>query len=413
MGATLSGAPQPKRFAWVVTPQGFGHAPRTSAIVEALGRRLPQVEVELWTSVPKWFFDESLTVAFRRRELACDVGLIQKSPVEEDLPASLSALASFWGAAESFRTREVAAAVAASGASCVIADIAPFGLDVARAAGLPSVLVENFTWDWIYEPLTAAEPRFAVWAERLRAKFAQADLHLQLEPCCRPSVSTSVAPPLPPLPPLPPVARRPRRSREEIAARLGIPAGEAIVLVSFGGVEHQLANLDPLARHAGATFVIPGGRPEEKWEGNLRLLPHHSPVYHPDLVAAADVVVGKLGYSTVAEAMAAHSRMLFVPRPGFRESAVLEEYVLRRLPAEAMPLAELESGAWVERLAGVLARPRPAGAAGAAGAAGDSLRGAEVAAQRIAAWWEARGRAAAGPAADRSGGRIADPAAGE
>ena len=383
------------RIAWFVTPHGFGHAARTAAIVEELGRRLPQVEVELWTSVPEWFFAESLTVACRRRELACDVGLIQRSPVEEDLPASLAALARFWSAADGGRIAEIAVAVAASGAACVVADIAPFGLAVARAAGLPGVLVENFTWDWIYEALAAAEPRFAPWAARLRSRSADPDLHLQLEPCCRPEAGAV---------PVPPVARAPRRSRAEIRARLAVPPGDAVVLVSFGGVEHRLANLAPLARHAGATFVIPGGSPEERWEGNLRLLPHHSPVHHPDLVAAADVVVGKLGYSTVAEAMAARSRMLFVPRPGFRESAVLEEYVLRRLPAAAMTLAELESAAWVERLPGVLARPRPPA---------EPLRGAEIAAQRIAAWWEAREGAAAGPSAERSGGRIADPAAGE
>ena len=75
------------RFAWFVTPHGFGHAARTAAIVEALGSRLPELEVELWTSVPRWFFAESLTVGYRYRELACDVGLVQRSPVEEDLPA--------------------------------------------------------------------------------------------------------------------------------------------------------------------------------------------------------------------------------------------------------------------------------------------------------------------------------------
>ncbi len=362
------------RFAWFVTPHGFGHAARTAAIVEALGRRLPQAEVELWTSVPGWFFDESLTVACRRRELSCDVGLIQRSPVEEDLPASLAALARFWGAADGGGIAEIAAAVAESGASCVVADIAPFGLAVARAAGLPCVLVENFTWDWIYQPLAAVEPRFAAWAERLRRESAHPDLHLQLEPCCRPVAGAQ---------PVPPVARAPRRQRAEIGARLALPAGDAVVLVSLGGVEHRLADLAPLAGFRGATFVLPGASPEERWEGNLRLLPHHSPVHHPDLVAVADVVVGKLGYSTVAETVAVGGRMLYVPRPGFRESAVLERYVGERLPAQPMALAELESGAWVARLPALLARPRPKAFVSA---------GAAVAADLIAGWWEAVAR---------------------
>lgn len=375
MPAKIGRVPEPARFAYFVTPHGFGHAARTAAIVEALTHRLPGCRVDLWTSVPRWFFEESLTVAHRLHELDCDIGLVQRSAVAEDLPASLAALERFWKAADETRIQEVAEALADSGASGVICDIAPFGLDVARAAGLPAVLIENFTWDWIYEPLAASEPRFAYWAERLAAKFAQADLHLQLEPCCSPARDAL---------PVPPVARAPRRSREEIRARLAIPEGDAFILVSFGGVEHRLASLASLTHCPRTTFVIPGARREEQREGNLRLLPHHSPVYHPDLVAAADVVVGKLGYSTVAESVLAGNRMLYVPRPGFRESAVLERYVGERLPTAAMSLRELESGEWVDRLPKILSRPR------APREETDARQGAAIAADFVAAWWGGR-----------------------
>ncbi len=364
--------PGKTRFAYFVTAHGFGHAARAAAIVEALGRRLPRCEVDLLTSVPRWFFEESLSVRFRYRELQCDVGLVQKSPVEEDLAATLVALEGFWTAAERSRTAEVAAAVRDAGAVCVLCDIAPFGLDVAAAAGLPSVLIENFTWDWIYEPLAASEPRFALWTEKLRAKFTHADLHLQLEPVCRPAaVAVRV----------PWVARSPRQSRAQVVERLGIPAADRLVLVSLGGVEHRLTSCAPLTGYRGATFVLPGASREERWEGNLRLLPHHSPIYHPDLVAAADLVVGKLGYSTVAEAVGAGTRMLYVPRPGFRESEVLARFVAPRLAAQAITYGELASGKWVGQLPEMFARPRPAAGA---------TSGADLAAARIADWWERR-----------------------
>ena len=372
MEARLGRVQEPPRFAWFVTPHGFGHAARTAAIVEALGRHLPECGIDLWTSVPDWFFEESLTVPYRRHEVVCDVGLIQKSPVEEDLPASLAALAEFWSAAERFRIREVAAAVTSSGASCVVADIAPFGLAVARAAGLPAVLIENFTWDWIYEPLAAIDPRFADWAAKLAAIYARPDLHLQLEPCCRPAAGALA---------VPPVARAARTGREEVRTRLAIPPGDRLVLVSFGGVEHRLTRLGTLTGQPGTTFVLPGASREERWEGNLRLLPHHSPIHHPDLVAAADLVVGKLGYSTVAEVVTAGGRMLYAPRSGFRESAELARYLAARLPAEAIGMDELESGAWVDRLPGMLSHVRPAAAV---------TRGAAVAADRIAEWWSGR-----------------------
>ena len=87
-------------------------------------------------------------------------------------------------------------------------------------------------------------------------------------------------------------------------------------------------------------------------------LPHHSPVYHPDLVRAADVVVGKLGYSTVAEAYAAGTRFAYLPRPAFRESAVLEQFVRENLPSTPLDPAEFDDGRWTRILDALLASPK-------------------------------------------------------
>ncbi len=357
------------RLAAFVSPHGFGHAARTAAILEALGERRPELEVDLWTSVPPWFFRESLTVPWRYRELVCDVGLAQRTPVEEDLPRTLGALERWWSVeAGRGRLPELASALLAEDTAGVLCDISPLGLAVARAAGLPSILVENFTWDWIYEPLAAHEPGFAPWIERFGDLYAGADLHLQLEPACRPAADAAA---------IPPVARRPQATPASVRRRLGVDQGRAMILVSLGGIAHRLDRLSLLAGREECVFVLPGAAEEERWERNLRLLPHHSPVHHPDLVAAADVVAGKLGYSTVAESLAAGVPLLYVPRPGFRESGTLEAYVRDRLPAREIGWAELQAGQWTERLPELLALPRPP--------AGPS-RGATVAAARIDAW---------------------------
>lgn len=362
--AGLDRVPFVPRLAWFVSPHGFGHAARSAAVMEALGPRLAGLELDLWTTVPEWFFRESLTVPFRYRALACDVGAVQRSPVEEDLPGTVAGLERWWTAVEKLHLREVVGALVAERCDLVVCDIAPMGLLAAREAGVRSVLVENFTWDWIYSarPVLDAEPRLGPWAERFASWFALADLRVQLEPVCVPVASGAR---------VPPVARLPRSGRLGVRQRLGVEPGRPLVLVSLGGVEHRLDRLAPLRARGEAVFVLPGAADRERWEGNLRLLPHRSPVHHPDLVAAADLLVGKLGYSTVAEALAAGARMLYVPRPGFRESAVLERYVAGRLPAQAIEWSELESGAWVERLDALLAEPRsaPGSSVGAARAA--------------------------------------------
>lgn len=92
--------------------------------------------------------------------------------------------------------------------------------------------------------------------------------------------------------------------------------------------------------------------------GAVRLLPHQSDFYHPDLVAASDAVVGKIGYSTLAEVALAGVRYGYVPRPEFRESDVLAAYVAAAM--SGMPISQdaLIDGSWVERIPQLLSLPR-------------------------------------------------------
>ncbi len=83
-------------IAYFVTPHGFGHAARSAAVIEALGRRNPLLEFEIVTTVPDWFFSQSLSVRHRVRPLTTDVGLVQLSPTQEDAQATVRALERFW-----------------------------------------------------------------------------------------------------------------------------------------------------------------------------------------------------------------------------------------------------------------------------------------------------------------------------
>jgi len=337
------------RLAAFVSPHGFGHAARTCAVLAALRELDPALRVTLFTSTPRWFFAESLAFDVAFRQLDCDVGLVQRTAVEEDLAATVERLEAAWSPSSS-SLPQIASELASDPPDAVLCDIAPLGLRAARDAGVPSVLLENFTWDWIYEPLAGREPRLAPWVGRMRELFSLADLRLQAEPFCAAAAGARA---------VAPIARRPRSTPAETRVRLGLDEGRPMVLVSMGGVRWRFESFERWRAVDDYDFVVPGGAEREEREGNLRLLPHHSPVHHPDLVAAADVVVGKLGYSTVAEAVRAGTRFLFPPRPDFREHAVLADFVRRTLPAAEITLADLRSGGWIERLPELVERPRP------------------------------------------------------
>ncbi|MFX6019324.1 hypothetical protein ABTF08_20820, partial [Acinetobacter baumannii] len=61
----------------------------------------------------------------------------------------------------------LAAQLRACAAEVVLCDISPLGLEAARTAGIPSVLLESFTWDWIYRGYCEREPALAPFADLL------------------------------------------------------------------------------------------------------------------------------------------------------------------------------------------------------------------------------------------------------
>ena len=170
------------RFAFFVTPHGFGHASRAVAVAESLARRLAPYQFEFFTTIPKHHIAASIE-NFHYQTLNCDIGMVQTDALKVDLPKTLQRLNSFLP----FDPTEVQQLVDYLKRQCciaVISDISPLGLQVARAATIPSVLIENFTWDWIYRSYVLDHPQLGNHADYLSSIFACADLHLQCQPIC-------------------------------------------------------------------------------------------------------------------------------------------------------------------------------------------------------------------------------------
>ncbi len=333
-----------ERVAYFISPHGFGHAARACAVMEELLRRRPAMRFELFTGVPRWFFSESLPRCFTYHRLASDIGLVQDSALIEDLDATVERLddARF---DDPVVIDTLGERLHRLRCSLVISDISPLGLEVAAHVGLPSVLVENFTWDWIYANYPDAPPSLGRHGRNMEAAFARADLRIQTTPVCEPVAGgVTVAP----------VARRPRTPRSEVRRRLGVPEDDPMALLSMGGAGWDYGRLDELERQDRAWIVVPGGGQEARRRGRLLVLPFHGGFYHPDLVAASDLVVGKLGYSTVAEAYRAGAAFAYVARPNFPESPVLASFVKQHMNAMEIDQEAFRSGDWLPQVESLL-----------------------------------------------------------
>jgi len=333
-----------------VSPHGYGHAARACALMQALSDLEAATRFEIFTLVPEWFFRDSLTCSFSYHALLTDVGLVQATPLIEDLDATLRRLDEFLPFTGT-QLDGLARLLEELGCLLVICDISPLGIAAARQVGIPSVLVENFTWDWIYEPYAKSRPAFSRAIARLTEVFQGATSRIQTEPVCRPDSR---------FPSVPPMSRAPRTPAPEARRRLGVPGDASMVLITMGDIPWQPAFLHRLER-GDVFFVVPGAAERRERRGSLIALPHRSGFFHPDLVHAADAVVGKLGYSTLAEAWAAGVPFGHVGRPTFRESPALASFVAARMPGLALTAEEIAGEAWLERVPELLAMRKAEG----------------------------------------------------
>jgi hypothetical protein len=222
------------------------------------------------------------------------------------------------------------------------------GLAVAERCGVPSVLVENFTWDWIYRGYIANCPELEPIAAYLEKTFSGATHRVQTEPAC--SLSTHAIQ-------VAPVSRRPRHHRAKVRRQLGVPDDVPLAIFSMGGVNWDYNTLATELDNHKLWIVTFGSQTPVRHEHVIQL-PHQSEFFHPDLIHAADVVVGKLGYSTLAEVWDAGSRFGYLARPNFRESATLEAWAQEELTCRRLEASELKTGEWLDTILELLRKPR-------------------------------------------------------
>lgn len=326
-----------RRIACFISPHGLGHAARVSAVLAAFQELDPDLELELFSTAPRTFFETSGCRNLTLHHFRGDLGFAQKSALVEDIPETIRILDTFLPFDPAL-VASLAETVQRSRCRAVICDIAPLGIAVARAAGLPSVLIENFRWDDLYSHYERTHPRMAHHAATLRPWFDAADLTIQTEPVCRRSPTATLL--------AGPTSRPPRTGRATIRRQLGLPETCRMVLITMGGVSERTPLLAHLAGRTDLCFVVAWGADRTHRAGNVICLPLQSEYYHPDLIHAADAVIGKVGYSTLAEVYHAGTPYGYIPRRGYPEMPALVTFIEAHMAG--LPLADANLGDGVD-----------------------------------------------------------------
>jgi len=343
-----------------ISGHGFGHASRDVELIRALVARRPGARILVRTAVARALFSPLAGAPVEVQAAETDTGLAQIDSLRIDEDESARQAARFYSTFDARVTAE-AELLRRVCADLVVGDIPPLAFAAAERAGLPSVAVANFTWDWIY----GIYPAFDRWAPEaipaITAAYATATRALRLP------LHGGFAPMAGVTRDVPFIARRSGRTRAETRHALGIDTGRPVVLSSFGAYGADLP-LERLRTSRHFTFVEPVSTPPPGF-------------LYQDLVAAADVVVSKPGYGIVSECVANGTPLLYTSRGRFIEYDLFVAEMPRVLRCRYLSQEELLAGDWAEAIEALLAQPAPPNRS--------SIDGADVAAQNLIALMDA------------------------
>jgi L-arabinokinase len=340
-----------------ISGHGFGHASRCLELIAALTTARPDLHVVARTSAPRSFLERSSRSAVEFQSVETDTGMRQIDSLRLDEDESAREAARFYRTFDDRVSRE-AAHLRSIGASLVVGDVPPLAFAAAAEAGLPSVALANFTWDWIY----AAYPQFERIApgviDVIRNAYAQTTVALRLP------LHGGFDPMRHVVRDIPFIARRSRRTRAEVRAALGLTTSRPVVLASFGAYGVDMP-LDEIARTNSLALIVmgPDGGQSTANETLHRLTPRElagAGLRYEDLVAASDVVVSKPGYGIVSECMANGTAFLYTSRDRFREYDVFVGEMPAYLRCRYISQDDLLRGRWAESIEALLNQPAPA-----------------------------------------------------
>jgi L-arabinokinase len=341
-----------------ISGHGFGHASRSVELIGALTARRPDLRIVIRTRAQPWFFDDIRGPRVEVHPVDADTGVVQLDSLRLDQDETARRAAVFYRDFDG-RAEAEADSLRQLDASLVIADIPPLAIAAARKAGIPSIAVGNFTWDWIYAYYPCFERIAPGVIGTISRAYATADLALRLPVHGGFDTMAAVTADIPF------IARRSARDPAETRRLLGVDGRGPIVLASFGRYGLDLP-YDRIAR-SGLTLLAP----EQHAPGGLR---------YEDLVAAADVVVSKPGYGIVSECAANGTALLYTSRGPFAEYDIMLAEMPRMLRCRYLAQDDLVAGQWRDAVEALLAQPPPAerprvdGAAVAADMIVDKLR---------------------------------------
>ena len=337
-----------------ISGHGFGHATRDLEVIKEIRARNPHTPVVIRSAVASTFLEQETDGSVELEFCETDTGVTQVDSLRPD-PLETARRAALFYREFDARVAAEAEALRRMRADVVVGDVPPLAFAAAASAGVPSIALANFTWDWIYEGYATFAAVAPGVIEKIRSAYAKASMALRLP------FAGGFAPMHAVTRDIPLVARTSRLSRDAARTALELDARKPIVLASFGGYGVALPFFE-IARTNDVTLVVtdheaPASTDEVRCFTREALTARN--LRYADLVAAADVVVTKPGYGIVSECIANGASLLYTSRGPFAEEEVLVSGMKPFLRCGFISPDDLRAGRWQQAIEELLRQPGP------------------------------------------------------
>lgn len=298
--------PRPALY-FAITSHGFGHAVRSASVAAEIQRLCPDILLILVTTTPHWLLASYIPGDFIHRPRAFDVGVIQADSLQMDKVATLEKMQQIRSQQQSLIAGEVNF-IRTNRVGLILADIPPLAASIGQAAGIPTWMLGNFGWDFIYRAWGGDFIELSDWIGQC---YQKCDRLFRL-PLCEPMQAfnniTDVGL----------TGGTPHYSEADLREtfNLQIPR-EKTILLSFGGLGLQQIPYENLCQFADWQFITFDHRAPNL--ANLLIIRenHYRPV---DFMPICGRVISKPGYSTFAEAIRLETAIVSLTREDFAES---------------------------------------------------------------------------------------------
>ncbi|GJM90184.1 hypothetical protein PR202_ga06441 [Eleusine coracana subsp. coracana] len=319
--AAVTAPPQHLVFAYYITGHGFGHATRALEVVRHLVAAGHDVHVV--TAAPEFVFTtEIASPCLHIRKVLLDCGAVQADALTVDRLASLEKYHQTAVVPRESILRTEVEWLNSIKADLVVSDVVPVACRAAADAGIRSVCVTNFSWDFIYAEYVVAaghHHRSIVW--QIAEDYSHCEFLLRLPGYCpMPAFRDVIDVPL--------VVRRLHKSRFEVRKELGIADDVKVVIFNFGGQPAGWELKKEWLPDGWLCLVCGASNTQELPPNFIKLA---KDAYTPDLMAASDCMLGKIGYGTVSEALAYKLPFVFVAAHIIQDTAVGKKYISGKL----------------------------------------------------------------------------------